>query len=594
MNRRLAAFLFSAVLVVPLALTQVREKRVTPIPEQQQQQFDRQRRAGVAILVGVGKYPPFSGFNELRYPSRDVDQLAAELEKQRYLVIPIKEADATRQAVLNAIEQSGDAAQSAGGSMVFYFTGHGFEDHGANYLALHDAAANRLSESGLAVKDVESAMQRAGVTRRVLWIDACRNEPSKGIGNRSFARFEAAAGTRILFSTKAGSVSYEDDGLQDGLFTYYLLAGLRGAAAGPDGLITFRDLTDYVVDGVEGHSLKQGRRQIPYEAGESSGDFLLGRAMGTTAGETVSDRPTAPAPVGANTTTHVTSAPVQVSVSVLNSEGRLIPSISRESFRVMKNTLPQPIVKFSESKADFATIAILIEYSQRDSKESQQYVEAAGQLLDGLNAADYVAIATFDLSPKILFDFTTDRATAHAALNRLVTPAFSGSSLFTAVADLAGRMKNVQGRKAIVLFASGMDTFSKLTFDRTRAALKEAGVPIFAVSAAPSSIRLGGSSLDHLQADNQLRAFANETGGKPFFFKSSFELANINSAIKDAFHDGEGAVGGYTIFYQPSDPEGDIRVELVKPQTNEPLRILDPKGADIKYRMVVTQQASSR
>ena len=85
-------------------------------------------------------YKPLFGIGD-----QDVDQLKAELEKQRYLVIPLKDGDATKQTVLNAIEQSGEAAQRSGGTMIFSFSGHGFADGGANYLALHDAAANRLA-----------------------------------------------------------------------------------------------------------------------------------------------------------------------------------------------------------------------------------------------------------------------------------------------------------------------------------------------------------------------------------------------------------------------------------------------------------------
>ena len=48
--------------------------------------------------------------------------------------------------------------------------------------------------------------------------------------------------------------------------------------------------------------------------------------------------------------------------------------------------------------------------------------------------------------------------------------------------DTAQRMSNIEGRKAILLIASGRDTFSKLTYDKARKAVQEAGVPIYAVS----------------------------------------------------------------------------------------------------------------
>jgi hypothetical protein len=63
---------------------------------------------------------------------------------------------------------------------------------------------------------------------------------------------------------------------------------LKGEAAGSDGLVTFRDVADYVRDQVREYGVKVGQVQVPFEAGESSGDFLLARTSG---------RPPVPDPV---------------------------------------------------------------------------------------------------------------------------------------------------------------------------------------------------------------------------------------------------------------------------------------------------------
>jgi hypothetical protein len=258
---------------------QGREKRVTPVDAAQRATFERERKVGVAILVGIGQYPRYSGLGDLRYPTRDADLLETELSTQRYVVTSLKDTEATRGAILNAIRQAGEVIDAEHGTFVFFFSGHGFAEGNTNFLASYDAASNDLAHSGLDLQAVEKAMIASGVKRRVMYIDACRNEPGKGAGDgRSFSRFESSSGTRILFSTKAGRISYEDDELKQGLFTYYLSRGLHGEAARDDGLVSFRDLADYVVDGVERRSLKQGHVQVPYEAGESSGDFLLARA----------------------------------------------------------------------------------------------------------------------------------------------------------------------------------------------------------------------------------------------------------------------------------------------------------------------------
>jgi len=80
-----------------LALSQGREKRVVPLPTSETQVFERRHGSvGVAILVGVGKYPRFSGFGELRYPERDVELLDKELTAQHYQVIPLTDGNATK------------------------------------------------------------------------------------------------------------------------------------------------------------------------------------------------------------------------------------------------------------------------------------------------------------------------------------------------------------------------------------------------------------------------------------------------------------------------------------------------------------------
>lgn len=70
---------------------QVGEKRITPVDAPRRATFERERKVGVAILVGIGKYPRYSGLGELRYPPRDADLLESELSLQRYIVATLKD-----------------------------------------------------------------------------------------------------------------------------------------------------------------------------------------------------------------------------------------------------------------------------------------------------------------------------------------------------------------------------------------------------------------------------------------------------------------------------------------------------------------------
>jgi TPR repeat protein len=246
-----------------------------PIAPDEEQSFGNARK--VALLVGVASYPSRSGIGSLKYPADDVDLLRVELEKQAYTVVVLKDSEATREAIRNSLRDVARVMRGSG-TFVFYFSGHGWAPLRRNILATFDAGAANLEGSGLPVDEVLELMEASGAQRRILWLDACRNEPGKSApGTRVFSELAKAQGTRILFSTRAGSISYERDDLRHGVFSYFLVEALRGAAAREDGLITFGDVAGYVTIRVEDFGLKNGSLQSPYEAGEARGDFLLAR-----------------------------------------------------------------------------------------------------------------------------------------------------------------------------------------------------------------------------------------------------------------------------------------------------------------------------
>ncbi len=58
------------------------------------------------------------------------------------------------------------------------------------------------------------------------------------------------------------------------------------------------------------------------------------------------------------------------------------------------------------------------------------------------------------------------------AINHLYFPGFSESNVFDAILETNERLKDVKGKKSILLLASGVDTFSKHTLDQTMKALR--------------------------------------------------------------------------------------------------------------------------
>jgi VWFA-related protein len=287
---------------------------------------------------------------------------------------------------------------------------------------------------------------------------------------------------------------------------------------------------------------------------------------------------------------------VQLDIAVLDNKGRFIPNIPRGNFRVLEDGAPQQVTSFNMGEAPM-TVCLVIEFSnlfqQYWSETWYQTLTAAYGFLETLKAEDYVAVVAYDLRPEILSDFSTDKRAAYEAMQRLRIAAYSESNLYDALVDTADRMAEIEGRKAIVVISSGIDTFSKLTFDKTRRALQTAGVPIYAIGMMQALREyydaygaLGPiARLDFLQADNQMRTFAKETGGQSFFPRFYGEFPGIFGAISQSLRN------QYSVAYQPTNQAKDgkyrkIKVELVNPATNEPLKIVDEKGKAIKYTIM--------
>ena len=91
--------------------------------------------------------------------------------------------------------------------------------------------------------------------------------------------------------------------------------------------------------------------------------------------------------------------------------------------------------------------------------------------------------------------------------------------------------------------------------------------------------------MDFLQADNELKTFSKETGGKSFFprFQGEYpaDFQEIHQALRNQ----------YVITYSSSNRAHDgayrkLKVDLVNPATSEPVLLKDEKGKPIKYTVL--------
>jgi Ca-activated chloride channel homolog len=278
---------------------------------------------------------------------------------------------------------------------------------------------------------------------------------------------------------------------------------------------------------------------------------------------------------------------VTLDVAVVDNNGQFIGGIPPVKFRVLEDNVPQQIRKVELGEAPM-TVAMLVEFSNVFQRLYSavwfQTLQLAWGFASTLKPEDYIAVIAYDLKPEILCDFTTNRSQVQEALHRMNIPAWREANMFDAVTDTADRMSGIEGRKAILLITSGIDTFSKITYDQARKSLQQSGVPVYSISLMGMQRAMMGDSITMLQADNELKTFAKETGGQAYFPRFEGEYGGIFQQVHEALRH------QYVISYSPSNKAHDgtfrkLKVDLVDTD-GKPLAIKDPKGKPIKYTVI--------
>jgi VWFA-related protein len=289
----------------------------------------------------------------------------------------------------------------------------------------------------------------------------------------------------------------------------------------------------------------------------------------------------------------VESNVVNIDAVVTDQDGDILTNLKKENFRVLDNNQPQQISNFAPSEAPI-TIVVLMEFSQLGGEWfAYQAKSWAYNFLGHLNDKDYVALKIFDLQTHVVVDFTRNKQEVAQAVAGLYFPNFHEANLFDALLETLDQLRDVKGKKSILLLASGYDTFSKHTLDQTLRRVKETEVPIFSIGMAEElNVRKfsGGDNIGYLQAKNQLTTFAELTGGYAWFPRFEGEMGSIFNSVAEFLR------SQYTLGFTPSTaPDGKyhkLKLEIVDEQGN-PLTQPDKKGKMKKVIVIARQGYTS-
>ncbi|MBX7055330.1 MAG: VWA domain-containing protein [Pyrinomonadaceae bacterium] len=279
---------------------------------------------------------------------------------------------------------------------------------------------------------------------------------------------------------------------------------------------------------------------------------------------------------------------VAVDAVVVNKKtGQIISGLNKANFAIFENGVKQTISSFATPDAPI-TVTLVVEYSKwtevlgsaaggRFDPGTFEVIRPVAQFMTGFIKPpnDYASVIAYDLRPTPITDFTNDPARIRATIDLLLRnrPAFRENAMFDALklalvggradsvvlenskeekSDYAGMVAVKSKRKAIILVASGIDTFSKIGYDDARRIIQEAGVPIYIISTgnlffkmyenrlgATDDISGGPGRLTFLMAQNIMNTLARESGGR--HFPMTFEgevpgyLQSINALMRSQY-----------------------------------------------------------
>jgi VWFA-related protein len=149
---------------------------------------------------------------------------------------------------------------------------------------------------------------------------------------------------------------------------------------------------------------------------------------------------------------------VTIPVRANTRKGRPVPDIRREEFKLFENGVEQEIAYFSTADEPF-TVALMLDMSYSSVFKLKEIQEAALTFIGQLRNDDRVMVVSFDEKIHILCEPTKNRRVLRYAIEGAQIA--SGTSLYSAMSEVINeRLRNIPGRKAIVLLSDGVDTTS--------------------------------------------------------------------------------------------------------------------------------------
>jgi Ca-activated chloride channel family protein len=249
-------------------------------------------------------------------------------------------------------------------------------------------------------------------------------------------------------------------------------------------------------------------------------------------------------PPGSNTPKDAqTGKPIAIDVDLVNFDvvvadknNTLIGGLEKRDFKVFDDGVEQTITSFSANETPL-TVVVMFEFSKTLVYYLDDVFTPIAGFVRSLQDDDWVALVKVDLHTEIMSDFTKNKNQIYNGLADLRFATYDEVVLFDAVDEMLGRLEKIDGKKAIFLVATGIDTISKHTYGEVLKHAEGSDVAIYSVSMGQlyrlytENSRSAFNNIGLLAADNQLRSLSEATGGQAFYPRFQTEYPDIYDNI---------------------------------------------------------------
>lgn len=308
------------------------------------------------------------------------------------------------------------------------------------------------------------------------------------------------------------------------------------------------------------------------------------------------ETPTGPEEVDAGDIIRVNTTLITIPVSVMDRDGRYVPNLLKEDFRIWEDGVEQDVAFFQSVDKPFSVV-LMLDTSPSTQFRLEDIQDAAITFVRQLRPDDRVMVVSFNDDIKVLCEFTTDRSKLQRAIEKARTD--DGTRLYDAVDMVMNQhLARIQGRKAIVLFTDGVDTTSRRAdYQSNMMDAQELDALVYAVQYDtmrdmnvgnfPSSGQIdvwgtilggifGGGNMgrrprgrgtsrgDYELGDRYLQEIANTTGGRGYLADT---LQNMSTAFANV---AEELRRQYSIGYYPKRPPQVGQRRMIRVRAKQP------------------------